>query len=132
MTSDQSSTKMMIEKYNQGKASHQVFFNKLYSETNQLLNQISIAWDVQDSLIILELVQKYNAYIKQLNEKFALGIYTDEHQKLINLANESEMFYKPSGAGGGDLGFILSNNEKELKEFIVKLRDSNFQTIDLR
>ena len=102
------------------------------SETNQLLNQILIAWDVQGSPMILELMKKYNTYIKLLNEKFDLGIYTDEHQKLINLANESEMFYKPSGAGGGDLGFILSNNEKELREFLVKLRDSNFQTIDLR
>ena len=132
ITSDQSSTKMMIEKYNQGKASHPFFFNKLCSETNQLLNQILIAWDVQGSPMILELMKKYNTYIKLLNEKFDLGIYTDEHQKLINLANESEMFYKPSGAGGGDLGFILSNNEKELREFLVKLRDSNFQTIDLR
>ncbi|SVB31883.1 uncharacterized protein METZ01_LOCUS184737 [marine metagenome] len=132
ITSDQSSTKMMIEKYNQGKASHPAFFNKLYSETNQLLNQILIAWDVQGSPMILELMKKYNTYIKLLNEKFDLGIYTGEHQKLINLANESEMFYKPSGAGGGDLGFILSNTEKELREFIDKLRDSNFQTIDLR
>ena len=132
ITSDESSTKIMIEKYNKGKVSHPVFFKKFYLETNQLLNQILIAWDVQDSLMILELVQKYTSCVEQLNEKFDLRIYTTEHQKLVNLANKSKMFYKPSGAGGGDLGFILSNNEKELKNFIVKLRDSNFQIIDLR
>jgi mevalonate kinase len=86
ITSDESSTKMMIEKYNHGKISNQIFFNKVYSETNHLLNQISTAWDTQDSAKIVELMQKYNTFIKQLNEKFNLGIFTDEHRQLMEIA----------------------------------------------
>ena len=122
----------MIEKYNHGKASNQMFFNKLYSETKHLLNQISIAWDTQDSATIIELMQKYNTYIKQLNEKFNLGIFTDEHKRLIDLARSADIFYKPSGAGGGDLGLVMTNSEKKLTEFLTKLSDNNYQTLDLR
>jgi phosphomevalonate kinase len=132
MTSNQSSTKMMIEKYNHGKASNQIFFNKLYSETKHLLNQISIAWDTQDSATIIELMQKYNTYIKQLNEKFNLGIFTDEHRRLMEIAKKTDIFYKPSGAGGGDLGLVMTNSEKKLTEFLTKLSDNNYQTLDLR
>ena len=132
ITSDQSSTKMMIEKYNRGKDSNQIFFNKLYSEINHLLNQISTAWDTQNSAKIIELMQTYNTFINQLNEKFNLGIFTDEHKRLIELARSADVFYKPSGAGGGDLGLVITNSEKKLTHFLSVLSDSNFPVIDLR
>ena len=132
ITSDQSSTKMMIEKYNCGKDSNQIFFNKLYSEINHLLNQISTAWDTQNSAKIIELMQTYNTFINQLNEKFNLGIFSDEHKQLIELARSADIFYKPSGAGGGDLGLVITNSEKKLTHFLSVLSDSNFPVIDLR
>ena len=132
ITSDQSSTKMMIEKYNRGKDSNQIFFNKLYLEINHLLNQISTAWDTQNSAKIIELMQTYNTFVKQLNEKFNLGIFTDEHKRLIRLARSADVFYKPSGAGGGDLGLVITNSEKKLTHFLSVLSDSNFPVIDLR
>ena len=132
ITSDQSSTKMMIEKYNRGKDSNQIFFNKLYLEINHLLNQISTAWDTQNSAKIIELMQTYNTFINQLNEKFNLGIFSDEHKRLIELARSADIFYKPSGAGGGDLGLVITNSEKKLTHFLSVLSDSNFPVIDLR
>ena len=132
ITSDQSSTKIMIEKYNHGKDSNQIFFKQLYSEINHLLNKISTAWDTQNSAKILELMGEYKSFIKQLNEKFNLGIFSDEHKRLIDLARSADIFYKPSGAGGGDLGLVITNSEKKLTHFLSTLSDSNFSTIDLR
>ena len=131
ITSDQSSTKIMIEKYNHGKDSNQIFFNKFYAETSHLLNQISTVWDAQDSEKILELMQKYNTFIKQLNEKFNLGIFTDEHRQLLDFAKKTGIFYKPSGAGGGDLGLVMTNSANKLTQFLTKVSDNNYQTIDL-
>ena len=132
ITNDQSSTKKMIEKYNRGKDSNQIFFKKLYSEISLLLNKISTAWDTQNSAKILELMQEYNTFIKQLNEKFNIGIFSDEHKRLIGLARNADIFYKPSGSGGGDLGLVITNSEKKLTHFLSTLADSNFSVIDLR
>ena len=132
ITNDQSSTRKMIKKYNHGKDSNQIFFNKLYSEMSLLLNKISTAWDTQNSIQILELMHKYNTFIKQLNEKFNLGIFSDEHKRLRDLARNADIFYKPSGSGGGDLGLIITNSEKKLTHFLSTLSDSNFSVIDLR
>ena len=132
ITNDQSSTRKMIEKYNHGKDSNQIFFNKLYSEMSLLLNKISTAWDTQNSAQILELMHEYNTFIKQLNEKFNLGIFSDDHKRLTDLARNADIFYKPSGSGGGDLGLIITNSEKKLTHFLSTLSDSNFSVIDLR
>ena len=131
ITSDQATTKVMIDKYNHGKTSNQIFFNKFYAETSHLLNQISTVWDAQDSEKILELMQKYNTFIKQLNEKFNLGIFTDEHRQLLDFAKKTGIFYKPSGAGGGDLGLVITNSANKLTQFLTKVSDNNYQTIDL-
>ena len=42
------------------------------------------------------------------------------------------LFYKPSGAGGGDLGFILTDDETKLKQLLTKIKDKNYQIMELR
>ena len=76
-------------------------------------------------------MRKYNTYIKQLNEKFNLGIFTNEHKGFIDLARRLDIFYKRSGAGGGDLGLVITNNENKLAQFLKNVSDKNYQTIDL-
>ena len=81
---------------------------------------------------LLELMEQYSILMHRLNEKYDLGIYTDEHQDLANLASKLGLFYKPSGAGGGDLGFILTDDEAKLKQLLTKIRGKNYQIMDLR
>ena len=38
------------------------------------------------------LMEKYSALMQQLDQKYHLGIYTDEHQALANLAKKSGIF----------------------------------------
>ena len=132
ITAKQSNTKKMIEKYLKGHIDNRDFFSGLKIDADLLLKRLSLSWNARDSESVLELMEKYNALMQQLDQKYRLGIYTEEHKVLANLAKKSGIFYKPAGAGGGDLGFILSNNELKFKEFIVKLQDKNFNTLDLR
>ena len=77
-------------------------------------------------------MEQYNILMQRLNEKYNLGIYTDEHQELAKLTNKLGLFYKPSGAGGGDLGLILADDSIKLKQLLTQIRDKKYQTIDLR
>ena len=131
ITNKQSNTKTMIEKYLKGNIYNREFFSVLKIDADRLLKRLSLSWKAKDSESVLELMEKYNALMQQLDQKYHLGIYTDEHQALANLAKKSGVFYKPSGAGGGDLGFILTNNKLKFREFIVKLQDKNYNTLDL-
>jgi len=132
ITNKESRTKDMIEKYFEGRKHNNNFFKELQFEANLLLENLSSSWKDQDTRSILELMEEHNTLMQELNEKYDLGIYTDEHQHLGSLASESGLFYKPSGSGGGDLGFILSDSEIKLKKLLKKIRSKNIGTIDLR
>ena len=132
ITNKQSRTNEMIEKYFEGRSYNKDFFKELQLKANLLLKNLSSSWRNKDTRAILELMEEHNIIMQELNETYDLGIYTDEHQDLANLANESGSFYKPSGAGGGDLGFILSDSEIKLKKLLKKIRSKNIETIDLR
>ena len=55
--------------------------------------------------------------MKQLDDDFGIGIYTEEHNTISKLAESLGLLYKPSGAGGGDLGFVMSDNLLKMKQF---------------
>ena len=132
ITSKQSNTTKMIEKYLKGHLNNKEFFLTLKTDVDHCLDNLSLLWKEKDSESILGLMKQYNIFMQQLDEMYDLGIYTNEHTILANLANKLEIFYKPSGAGGGDLGFLLTKNIEKLKNFNEKLTDSNFKLIDLR
>tara|TARA_Y100000590_G_scaffold80095_1_gene88927 strand:+ start:964 stop:1953 length:990 start_codon:yes stop_codon:yes gene_type:complete len=131
ITSEHSNTKEMIEKYLDAYTNDKEFFSALKADADLILEKLSLSWKSKDSKAILRLMDQYSILMQQLDEKHHIGIYTEEHQALANLTSKSGLLYKPSGAGGGDLGFILTNNNMKLKRFIVKLKDNNFQTLDL-
>ena len=131
ITNEQSDTKKMIERYLRGHINNKEFFLALKTDADRILKKLSLSWKSKDSESILALMKQYNVLMQQLDEKYQLGLYTKEHQTLANLTSESGLLYKPSGAGGGDLGLILTNNEMRLKQIVAKLKDNNFQTLDL-
>ena len=132
ITNKQSRTKDMIEKYSEGRNHNKVFFKELQFQANLLLKKLSFTWRDKDTRSILGLMEEQNILMQELNKKYALGIYTKEHRDLANLASQSGLFYKPSGAGGGDLGLILSDSEMKLKKLLIQIRSKNFEIIDLR
>ena len=70
--------------------------------------------------------------MKQLDREFDIGIYTKEHKNISCLAKKFGLLYKPSGAGGGDLGFVLSDDMYKIQKFNQLLSDMNHKTIELR
>ena len=131
ITSDESNTKEMIKKFLKGHAKNKEFFLALKIDADQILKELSLSWKSKDSESILVLMKQYNILMQQLDEEYHLGIYTEEHKALANIANKLGLLYKPSGAGGGDLGLILTDNEMKLEQLIAELKDNDFQTLDL-
>ena len=132
ITSQQSSTSSMIEKYNIAKQKNIPNFKSLYFQMTKILEEFSEAWHQGNSSDILNLLKKQNILIKQLDHDFDLGIYTQEHNKILDLAESVDLFYKPSGAGGGDLGVIISDDALKMKKFGNELSNMNYYIVDLR
>jgi mevalonate kinase len=51
----------------------------------------------------------------------SIGIYTTIHKNLQRVAEDFNIFYKPSGAGGGDIGLALSSSVESLNGFLDEI-----------
>ncbi len=131
LTNHESITTKMIDKYNQGHLLNKEFFETLKFDADKVLEKLSMSWSEKNTSSVLRYMEDYKIIMQRLNQQYTIGIYTDQHQALLDLANKFEIFYKPSGAGGGDLGFMLTDNQSNLKKFNNLLIDNNFKTIDL-
>jgi len=78
----------------------------------------------------LDGLHHYARCLKEMDNTGHLGIYEAGHQALDELANRSQVVYKPCGAGGGDIGIALSDDEVAFQEF-MSLAAEHHQTLDL-
>ncbi len=68
----------------------------------------------------------YAAALQSFDAATGLGIYSHEHRLLDDLAHRAGVAYKPSGAGGGDIGIALSDDPERLEAFDQTVRAAGF------
>lgn len=74
---------------------------------------------------------RYTACLKVLDQAAGLGIYGPAHIQLEQLANGSEVVYKPCGAGGGDVGVAFSDRIGRLEAFAQTATTAGYHQIPL-
>jgi len=79
----------------------------------------------------VELSDTYGLSMQQLGKSAGVSIMSAEHLQLKELANQCGAAYKPSGAGGGDIGIALSSSEKIIQQTASRFREEGFLVIDL-
>ena len=67
----------------------------------------------KDTKLILKNLATYNDLLFELDKKLQVGIF-DYHHEMMELAKSMSIFYKPSGAGGGDLGLIVCDDNAKI------------------
>lgn len=70
-----------------------------------------------DSVEFLEELGVFVKLLKRVDEESGLGIFSDEHLEISRIANQRGVVYKPSGAGGGDMGVAFSDDAEKLNAF---------------
>ena len=78
----------------------------------------------------LQAVRDYAGGLQALGEWMGAEIFTPEHLQLLKLAEQFDVAYKVSGAGGGDLGLAFGADPQALTRF-RKAADERYDTIDL-
>ncbi|MFK7914375.1 MAG: mevalonate kinase [Pseudomonadales bacterium] len=82
----------------------------------------------------LDRFRRYIAALHDVDRHGRLGIYTDLHTELHNLARTAGIHYKPCGAGGGDAGIAVSDDPSRLQAFCEAAAQlaPNVHPLDLR
>jgi len=78
---------------------------------------------------------EYPAYIETLRQfsvDHDLGIFDAGHDKLVSEAAAAGLVYKPCGAGGGDVGILLGDDDERLDDFVTRLEPWGCQALEAR
>lgn len=81
---------------------------------------------------LLDDVSDFGRAMEQLGGAAGIPILSDEHVELRRLADDVGLSYKPSGAGGGDVGIGFTDDPELAAAFAAKAADAGFQPLDLK
>ena len=89
--------------------------------------RVALAWgsgDVQD--VLLE-YQDYIQVLREFSDDHELGIFDAGHAEMVAAAEAAGLVYKPCGAGGGDVGIVLSSDAESIAAFVDRAKEQNFR-----
>jgi phosphomevalonate kinase len=120
-----------VSKTNQLKRNKSDLYNKILKELADLSNQGCNYLLKYDTMNFLGIVNQYNKVLQQLGESAGIPIISKMHRKIAQIVQDCNGFYKPSGAGGNDIGIALTNDIYIKKEIIEKINKSQYKYIKL-
>ncbi len=84
-----------------------------------------------DGLGLLANMRAYAEWMRELGGLINAHIYTPEHEFLRELALASGAVWKPSGAGGGDIGIVCAHSRQKLEQICQTITDSGYTILNL-
>ena len=94
--------------------------------------QTAAAWQAAEPAAVLETTAAWARRLAELDEAAGLGIRGGGHAEIARLAETAGVVYKPSGAGGGDLGLALAGDRERLRSFGAAAERAGFRPLALR
>lgn len=110
-----------VKRLNAWRDTHKTAYNRHLQRLGQLSEAGQKACRKGDAVGLKESVQECGDALKALSLESGLMFYTDTHQYLARVAEREGCVYKPSGAGGGDFGLIVSESEKQMEALVTRL-----------
>ena len=111
------STRRLVANYQRARNLYHKELKIIVDQFLKITQSLSIAWKSEDIDLIIDLLKDYDFHIKKLDKIGDIGIYTQVHTDIQNISSRHNVFYKPSGAGGGDIGLAFSSSLDALSDF---------------
>lgn len=89
------------------------------------------AWTAGDSVKFLRITEAYREALTVLGVAAGADIVLPAHQRLTMLAADAGAVFKPSGAGGGDIGLLLADSASALNRARTAVAGAGFEMPEL-
>lgn len=77
-------------------------------------------------------IKEYHQILLQLGQESKVPIISIDHQNLSLLMEQLGVVYKPSGAGGGDIGVAFAADKEKVNEIHHHLSKTNFRILQFK
>lgn len=89
-------------------------------------------WATGSSEVILAEYRHYCRALQEFGVDHELGIFDAGHDDLAAAAEKAGLVYKPCGAGGGDVGVLLGDDDARMKHFVSSSMPPGFEKLDMQ
>lgn len=106
-------------------------FRKIMAEMAEISSTGIAGLKKVDTPAFLDTVQEYCRAMERLGRLSGAPIISPEHRRIGEIVRGCGAAYKPSGAGGGDLGIAFATTEAILEECEVQLKQAGVECINI-
>ena len=130
-TGSSTSTPQFVSKTKQLKIRNSDKYNQIMDYLSKLSRQGCDKLSNNNSFGFMDIVSEYFSTLDNLGKSAGIPIISDVHKEIAGLVKSCYGFYKPSGAGGSDIGIAFTNDKKIKKKIIEKINNSQYKYIKL-
>jgi phosphomevalonate kinase len=130
-TGRSASTSGFLERLEARRAVHPSGVDRAISRLGELSEAGINALEGAAVPVFLDTVDGFWDALEALGREIEMPILSEEHRLLRRLAAESGVPYKPSGAGGGDLGIAFAVDPAAMQETAARVEAEGFAVLDL-
>lgn len=130
-TGRSTSTPSMLAQFRDWRQAHPAAYRARMTELTGIAHSGAGAIRGGDLAATLEAIGAYADGLDALGLDAAIDIMSDEHREIRNVARRCGVIYKPSGAGGGDIGIGVSGDSSHIEALRHALSSRGYRMIDL-
>ena len=131
-TGKASSTSDLINRFYAFKQKNGNGFRKLSGELSELSDAGCSAFKDKNSSDFLTAIRCYYKKMIEVGDYIKTPVVSLEHKKIADLVYDFGAVYKPSGAGGGDLGIAIVRSADELTNLASIIQKAGFEIVHLQ
>ena len=99
---------------------------RIKSASETVASSVGQAADFLDALRYFVEIQEF------IDSGSRIGIWGPQHRAMKSLANQEGVLYKPSGAGGGDIGLAMSTDPEALDRLVESAEKMGLKEIEVQ
>ncbi len=125
------STRQLVEKVQTFKRANPEQHRRIFEEMGRLSGDAIQAITGRETGKFLELADRYYAVLERLGQLSGADIISEPHRRIARIVRKAGGVYKPSGAGGGDLGLAFTDSPQLAQKVSDMVLHSGFDIIKL-
>lgn len=130
-TGESAETYKFLQAFNAWIEKHPDSWKARKKQAASLIAEAITAVGKGNGLNLTACIRAYGEWMRELGGAIKQPIYTPAYEKIRTMALNTDCAWKPSGAGGGDIGLICAASRHNLHEINRTITDAGYKILDL-
>lgn len=125
------STRTMVRKMRTFRKKKTAMYKDIMNEMADLSEVGCRAFRLGNTQKFLDVIEAFGNIERKLTNHSEADIFSSVHERIAKIVINEGGYYKPSGAGGGDIGTAFCRSAKVFKSIAEAIKESPFELLDL-